>query len=93
MKLGVTEESYTGIVYLGCACVRRGGGGAGVCVCVFVCGYVCVCVCVRVCVCVPVDMVTELLCLAGEGSVASSLGTGIAERSGFQSGFRFLYAC
>ena len=41
----------------------------------------------------PVGMVNELVCLTGEGSVASSLGTGIEERSGFQSGFRFLYTC
>ena len=63
------------------------------CVCVCVCVCMCVFVCVCVCVCVPVGMVTELVCLTGEGSVASSLGTGIAERSGFQSGFRFLYTC
>ena len=28
--------------------------------------------CVTVCVCVPVGMVTELVCLTGEGPVASS---------------------
>ena len=43
--------------------------------------------------CVPVGMVTELVCLTGDGSVASSLGTGVARRSGFQSGCRFLYTC
>ena len=55
----------------------------------------CACISVSVCVCVCVCASWHGYCasIIGEGSIASSLGTGIAERSGLQSGFRFLYTC
>ena len=45
--------------------------GLASCVCVSVC--VCVRVCVCVCVCLLDGMVTELVCLTSEGSVASCI--------------------
>ena len=57
------------------------------------CRHMCLCADARACMLVLVGMVNELVCLTGEGSVASSFWSGKAERSSFQSGCRFLYTC